>query len=134
MSEDEKSRKFSDTEPTIDPSSVKAIRSLADPGEEDFYKELTDVYFERSPKVLLDIKNAVEKNDVKAYESSTHSLKGSSGNIGAMALAAQCEKMEHDARNNTMDHTKKDLEKVENLYKEAVTEIQTKYLKLDKAG
>jgi len=49
-------------------------------------KELVPLFIEESGKILLDIKNSAESQDMDAFESSTHTLKGSAGNMGAERL------------------------------------------------
>lgn len=63
----------------------------------DGFSDLVSTYISRS----LEIKNAIVKNgdDVNKLISSVHSLKGSSGTMGAKYLFTICEKFEHQLRN-----------------------------------
>jgi PAS domain S-box-containing protein len=52
-------------------------------GDRDLLKEVAGLFLEDTPRLLLEIRNAILCADAKALERSAHTLKGSVGNFGA---------------------------------------------------
>ena len=64
---------------------------------EDDFSVLLDAYLMESPTQRQAIETALSDGDVEALRRSAHSLKGSSSNIGASALAGYCRQLEEQA-------------------------------------
>jgi CheY-like chemotaxis protein/HPt (histidine-containing phosphotransfer) domain-containing protein len=65
-------------------------------GDAELLKELADLFLQSCPKMLEDIRVALQKRDAKALEIAAHSLKGSVGNFfseGARETAQQLESL-----------------------------------------
>ncbi|MGA7853819.1 MAG: Hpt domain-containing protein [Candidatus Acidiferrales bacterium] len=63
-------------------------------GDAELLRELADLFIQSCPKMLEDIRDAVQKQDAKALERAAHSLKGCVGNFfskGARETAQQLE-------------------------------------------
>jgi two-component system sensor histidine kinase/response regulator len=84
---------------TLEPAVLQGLRDLAD-GETKLVRDVIDQYLKDSPHRLETILKAAKEGNAKDMEKAAHSLKGSSGNIGARALWAICEKIEDLARKN----------------------------------
>jgi histidine phosphotransfer protein HptB len=84
--------------------------------EEDF-QLLIDTYCEDGALKLEGLKEAVFANNAKEVSDFSHSLKGSSANVGAEILADLCYQMEAKGK-------KEDLSGAEALYAEIVTEFK----------
>lgn len=52
-------------------------------GNKELFHEIGNLFIVTLPEYLNDIKNGIEKGDVRAVEQAAHSLKGSVGNFGA---------------------------------------------------
>ena len=72
-------------------------------GANDFVTKLIDQYLAESAVRMAEMKDAVERRDAPALRLATHSLKGTSGTVGAHRLAALSEGLEHLARSATLD-------------------------------
>ncbi|MFC1747025.1 Hpt domain-containing protein [Candidatus Neomarinimicrobiota bacterium] len=66
-------------------------------GGQEFLDELFDLYLEHTPQKLRDAVAGSEAGDASAVERAVHSLKSSSGNIGARAVQDLCNQIEEAA-------------------------------------
>ena len=84
----------------IDPESIENLRAL-NPGDEDeFLREIAGIFFEDTPQRLAELDQSLAAGDLSKFTRAAHSIKGSSSNLGAMALRAAAEKLEHQARSS----------------------------------
>lgn len=72
-------------------------------GEPSFLAELLEAFKEESPGLLEGIRTAVQTNDAHRLRQSAHSLKGGSGNLGAVRLQALCAELEKRGRAGTLE-------------------------------
>lgn len=63
-------------------------------GDQEFLRELIDLYLSDAPHQLEALGCAVSSEDRVAVSAAAHKLKGSSGNVGAEGLVALCQKLE----------------------------------------
>ncbi|MDQ6786415.1 MAG: PAS domain S-box protein [Acidobacteriota bacterium] len=78
-------------------SILESFKEFQTPGEPDLVEELTGLFVEDTKKRLVSLREAIEKNDVETVARETHTLKGSSGNIGARRITAIVGEMEAKA-------------------------------------
>ena len=82
----------------IDPQSIENLRAL-NPGDNDqFLREIAGIFIEDTPQRIAELDESLVAGDVVRFTRAAHSIKGSSSNLGAMALRAAAEKLEHEAR------------------------------------
>src|SRR3954468_21658029 len=82
----------------IDPQSIENLRAL-NPGDNDeFLREITGIFLEDTPQRIAELDQSLAAGDVPKFTRAAHSIKGSSANLGAMALRASAEKLEHQSR------------------------------------
>src|SRR5215210_4124741 len=74
-------------EPYLDAVVVESLRDL---GGDEMLSELTQLFFEDAVSNLAALKEAIEKHDATSVERVAHTLKGSSGNMGATRMADLC--------------------------------------------
>lgn len=70
---------------------------------EDGFTSLLDAYLRDSETRIFEAYEAWEAGDLDRLRRSAHSLKGSSSNIGAQALADYCSVLEVNARDGVVD-------------------------------
>jgi HPt (histidine-containing phosphotransfer) domain-containing protein len=63
-------------------------------GDDEFLRELIDLYLSDTPLQLEALGRAVSSEDAAAVSAAAHKLKGSCGNVGAEGLVALCQKLE----------------------------------------
>jgi len=82
----------------LDPQSIENLRAL-NPGDNDaFLREIVGIFLEDTPVRLVELDEGLAAGDVAKFARAAHSIKGSSSNIGAVALRTAAEKLEHHAR------------------------------------
>ena len=64
-------------------------------GEPDFVVELIDLYLDEVPRLFDSIQTAINNNDSATAKRAAHSLRGSSGNLGVLQVAAIATELEH---------------------------------------
>ena len=75
-----------ESEPSLDLAVIASLKALNEPGDGRFFKVLTSAFLLDASDRLSEIRHAVDSGDYKAVERASHSLKGSSGNMGARKL------------------------------------------------
>lgn len=63
-------------------------------GDEDFAKEIIDDFLKQIPDNLFALKDALNKKDLRLVKREAHTIKGASGNVGALALQKIAEQIE----------------------------------------
>lgn len=82
----------------IDPDAIENLRAL-NPGDNDeFLREITGIFLEDTPQRIVELDQSLVAGDVGKFTRAAHSIKGSSANLGATALRAVAEKLEHESR------------------------------------
>ena len=82
----------------IDLQAIENLRAL-NPGDNDeFLREIAAIFFEDTPLRIAELDQSRLAGDVGKFTRAAHSIKGSSANLGAMALRAVAEQLEHDSR------------------------------------
>jgi two-component system sensor histidine kinase/response regulator len=109
---------ISDVLPLLDATILHEIRSLQRPGQPDVLTEMINIYLHDSAKYFETIQRAVEENDSALLKRAAHSLRGSSGNIGARSLAARCQELENLANNNNLEQARPLLSLLEGEYRQ----------------
>ena len=112
---------------TLDPSVLEGLRALAE-GKTELVHDVIRQYLRDAPKRLEAILQAAQNQDAKELEKASHALKGASGNIGAKAMWAVCERIEEQARAKALDKVAGPLgavaEEFERLKKELERELE----------
>mgnify|MGYP002629297691 FL=1 len=81
--------------PIINPEAIEILRSL-NPGDSDeFLKEIVGIFIEDTPLRIADLDTSLHDGDKERFIRAAHSIKGSSANLGALALRSVAEKLEH---------------------------------------
>ncbi len=81
-------------DPVLDESLINGIRELQLEGEPDFLTELIDIYLQDSPRLMEKIREGQRAGDPAMMRQGIHSLKGTSGNLGARNFAQLCGEVE----------------------------------------
>jgi signal transduction histidine kinase/DNA-binding response OmpR family regulator len=86
----------------IDPNAWTALLALQRPGQPDVLAKLMTTYLQSALDLVAAIKQALEQADAAALHRAAHTLKSSSANLGAVALAARCKTLETLGREGTL--------------------------------
>ena len=79
-----------DHEPILDPTTLEKLRELGRRTGKDIFRRLVMVYLEQSRERIEALRRACRDGDRRVVQEAVHSLKGTSGNLGAMRLSRFC--------------------------------------------
>lgn len=85
----------------LDQTILEGLRELGE-GEQDFLSELIDIYLEDSTKLVERIEAGIQQGNADQVREAAHTLKGSSGNLGAVAFSKVCLEMEMAGRSGDL--------------------------------
>ena len=91
-------------QPSLDAAVLDDLRNSGDAGK-TMLQELIDVFLRTSPKVLGDLREAIDSRNATKVAQAAHLLRGSSVNFGAQRLCSICEDMERAAAQDSLDIT-----------------------------
>ena len=80
---------------TVDLAVLASYEEAQIEGEPDFVVELIDLYLGEVPRLFDSIHTALQNNDFTTAKRAAHSLRGSSGNLGVLQIAAIADELEH---------------------------------------
>jgi two-component system, sensor histidine kinase and response regulator len=71
-------------------------------GDEDFFRELCQIFLEESPKLLQKLREAIVGTDADEVKRSAHTLKGELGYLGAAAAVQAARELEEMGHNKNL--------------------------------
>jgi len=109
--------------PVIDPQAIENLRAL-NPGDNDeFLREIAGIFLEDTPLRIAELDQALAAGDASKFTRAAHSIKGSSANLGAMALRLVAEKLEHQSRTQGIAHVAQQVGDVKHEFARVQTEL-----------
>ena len=87
--------------PAINMSVIEELLSLSDDGDASLLVDLIQMFLEDAPVKVNAIKTGFAKRDMHQIEKAAHSLKGSSGNLGATQVQEICDQLQQACRGST---------------------------------
>jgi HPt (histidine-containing phosphotransfer) domain-containing protein len=106
------------TEP-IDLSVLETIRSFRREGRPDPLRHIVNLFVEHSRQLVERMKDALAQGDGGVVRETAHSLKSSSGNVGAVNLSSLCKEMEQAGKEANIDLARRILPQLLEAYEEA---------------
>lgn len=82
----------------IDPQAIENLRALNPDDNDEFLREITGIFLSDTPERIAELDQSLAAGDVVRFARAAHSIKGSSSNLGALALRAAAERLENAAR------------------------------------
>jgi HPt (histidine-containing phosphotransfer) domain-containing protein len=108
----------------LDPDVVESLRQLTPPGEPDVLAEIFNLFLDEVPKRIDALRAALMSGDAVTVQRTAHSLKGSSGNIGARAMHEVCRQIDERARSEELARLQPLVEALGAEYGRVETEIR----------
>ncbi len=91
------------------------IDSIAD-GNEEFKTELMQTFFESMQQNFAQLEQAVIENNYYDIQRVAHIIKGASGNLGVLSIAAIADDLERIGRNQNINNAKELFKRMQDLY------------------
>ena len=88
--------------PVIDPLVIEHLRQLTVKGEPDVLAEVLELFLQDVPRRIAKLRAAYDAGDAVEVYRTAHSLKGSTGNIGARMLFDVCRQLDDKARTGNL--------------------------------
>ncbi|MGE3772426.1 MAG: Hpt domain-containing protein [Gammaproteobacteria bacterium] len=90
----------------LDPDAIAALRALQMPGRPSIVLRVFDLFETSTASLLIELEQGLASGDLSLVTRAAHTLKSSSANIGATALAAQAKAIEHCGREGDLEGCK----------------------------
>ena len=90
----------------LDMAVVEELVSLCDEGDPELLLDLIGLFLADGPTKVQALLQGLAAEDFEQMERAAHSLKGSSGNLGARLLQDTCEKLQQATRTRDLATTK----------------------------
>jgi len=78
----------------VDMTAVARLRKLRTSGQSDLYSKLVDLFRTGSQQALLELRTALEREDLASAAAVAHRLTSSAANVGALAFATDARELE----------------------------------------
>jgi HPt (histidine-containing phosphotransfer) domain-containing protein len=111
-------------EQVLDMSVVEELLALSDDGDPELLLDLIQMFLGDGPEKVRAITEGLQAGDFEKMERAAHSLKGSSGNLGARRLQDACERMQSATRLHRLDESRTLASRIGALFAEAETELR----------
>ena len=109
----------------IDPEAIENLRDL-NPGDDDeFLREITGIFLDDTPQRIAELEQSLRTGDLPAFTRAAHSIKGSSSNLGAVALRSAAGVLENEAKNNGLGAVESLMSLVKAEFERARAELTT---------
>lgn len=94
-------------DPVLDMSVVEELLSFSDDGDPELVMDLIQMFLDDGPAKVAAVTEGLATGDFDKAERAAHSLKGSSGNLGAKLLQNACEEMQTATRYHKLEESRR---------------------------
>ena len=108
----------------LDMSIIQGLKEMND-DDNDFFKEILDLYNEQYPDLFKKIVSNANSKDLDSLSKTAHALKGASLNIGAKELASVCKTIELNSKNGISEGVDELISKIQIVYKQTMDAMNT---------
>jgi two-component system sensor histidine kinase/response regulator len=109
----------------LDPAALAGLRELQMPGEPDPVVELIDLFLQDAPPRWQVLEEALAQRNLQALEATSHSLKGSAGNLGARKLSSLFAEIEKLSRSGTTVESAYPLAQAKEEFQKVIQALET---------
>lgn len=88
--------------PVIDKTTFDELKQMSG---EDFIDELIDTFLEDAPKLIDELKSALDANNADTFRRAAHSMKSNAATFGASQLATLAKDLEMLGKENKLNET-----------------------------
>ncbi len=105
----------------IDQATFEELKQMSG---EDFINELIDTFLEDAPKMIAEIKSALQAKDADTFRRATHSMKSNANTFGATQLAALSKELEMLGKENKLPDNGDRVQALEDAYASVREELK----------
>ncbi|MCX7172825.1 MAG: ATP-binding protein [Proteobacteria bacterium] len=109
-------RRAPQAERRLDRTALEHIRALDRPGSNGLLRQLVAAYVKNTPVQIRALHDSAASNNAETLRNTAHSLKSSSLNVGATALAGMCRDLELGCRSGMIDQAPSRVAAIEHEY------------------
>jgi len=84
---------------SIDLEAIENLRALSPDDGDAFLKDIVGIFLDDTPSRIVELKGALAEGDAPKFTRAAHSIKGSSSNLGALAVREAAARLEQVSRN-----------------------------------
>jgi HPt (histidine-containing phosphotransfer) domain-containing protein len=110
--------------PVIDLQGIENLRALNPDDNDEFLREIVALFLEDMPQRLAELDRSLAAADAPTFVRAAHSIKGSSANLGALALRAAAEHLEHHSAKQGLTEVTALVAQVKTEFARAQTELE----------
>jgi HPt (histidine-containing phosphotransfer) domain-containing protein len=110
--------------PENDTIDAKVFEGLKQNVGADFIGELIDTFLGDAPRMLADMRQALDAGDADSFRRAAHSFKSNSATFGAESLAAHAKELEMMGKAGTLDGALPKLAQLEAEYNQVRSELE----------
>ncbi len=100
----------------LDPNILNSIRALQSEGMPDVFQKVLNIYMQKSPGLMENLRQAISTGNASAVEFAAHSLKSANANMGALELSALCRELEQLGRSGSIEGAPEIFARMEKTY------------------
>lgn len=110
----------------LDINRVMSLLELDEPdGTDSFFADLVREFSSDADQLIQSIQRSIQQQDRAMIAAHSHSFRGASLNMGAVALADVCETLETQVKGSDLSSTRTWLTELENLYQATIRALET---------
>ena len=117
----------------LDRRALNQILELEKHGTAGLLSKVIDIFTRDTKTALLDLASSIENNDIDRYILISHTLKSSSGNLGATHFSEICKTMESEGRDGNMQNGEQNTTELESEYDGVITALTEFQQSIDRA-
>ena len=107
--------------PLIDSVTFDELKQMSGEG---FINELIDTFLDDAPKMMRDLRTALNANDADSFRRAAHSMKSNAATFGASQLAELAKELESLGRENKLSDVGDKLKALEEAVQSACDELK----------
>lgn len=108
---------------------IDELLALSDDGDPELVVDLIQMFLADGPAKLRSIQSGFSSGDLHQVEQAAHSLKGSAGNLGAVAVQNHCEAIQVATRSQRTEGLKLMVDALSRDFRDAEAELKDLLLK-----
>lgn len=109
---------------TIDMGVLQELLDLCDDGDTSLVTELIDMFITDAPTRVDEVESGFQAGDLETVERAAHSLKGSSGNLGATLVMDIAESLQNASRTGDAEVVRGLVPELRSQFDSAIAELR----------